>query len=337
MALVTTSIQTNQVFMILLALTVVVLATCVAFVYIVRIAITVVLVAAAPLALAFLAFPFTEGLARLWWRALAGMLAIQVCQSLVFVTALQILFSDNPANSTTSAQPIPTNGPDAMDLLTIICLMWVLLRIPSWVARTVWQQARPRTIGNLIRTFLVYRGVGTVLSKVTTGTNAKSPMPSPRRGGGPNGPGPGGRGRGGGPTPRGPRGGPGRPGSGTSAKTGPNGSTGSTGTPAGNPNGPSGNSPRPHTNSSQHSRRSTSMPTPRRPSEPKNGTGGAYLPSHGGLPDSRPSQPTPQAPRPQPPRRTAPRGPRDIVTLRIDPPPRRPTKPGSSATRKGVT
>ncbi|GAA2456197.1 hypothetical protein GCM10010191_89420 [Actinomadura vinacea] len=152
-----------QPFTALIALGVVVLALCVAFIYIVRVAITMVLIAAAPVALMFHALPMTDGLARLWWRGITGVLAIQVVQSLVLATAFQLLFTEIK-NDQGSVLGIPTRN-DAIDLLLATALLWLLIRIPAWVARTIWQPAQPRMLGQLLKSFLLYRGVGAVMSK----------------------------------------------------------------------------------------------------------------------------------------------------------------------------
>jgi len=54
---------------------------------------TVVLLAMAPLALACHGLPQTEGVARWWWRAFAGILAIQAAQALVLVAAVRVFLS----------------------------------------------------------------------------------------------------------------------------------------------------------------------------------------------------------------------------------------------------
>ena len=61
--------------------------------YLVRVAITVLLIAAAPVLLMFHALPQTDGLARWWWKAFAGVLAIQIAQSLVLAMAVNTLLS----------------------------------------------------------------------------------------------------------------------------------------------------------------------------------------------------------------------------------------------------
>jgi hypothetical protein len=159
------SINTLGIFFILVGLVAVVLAVIVGFIYVIRLAIIMVLIAAAPLALMFHAFPFTDGLARLWWRGVTGMLAIQILQSLVFITALQLLFTQSKAGQQFNG--IPTTKADAIDLLLIIALLWVMIRIPSWVARTIWRNAQPRMLLQLIKTLVVYRAVGAVVGAVT--------------------------------------------------------------------------------------------------------------------------------------------------------------------------
>ncbi|GAA3714403.1 hypothetical protein GCM10022224_095080 [Nonomuraea antimicrobica] len=199
-------IALKGVFFAIVALVVVVLAVGVLFTYIVRIALTMVVIVAAPLALILHALPMTEGIARLWWRAFTGLLAIQICQSLVLVTALQLLFSANPADD--DSFWIPSTA-DMTDLLMAICLLFVLLKIPGWVARTIWQASKPRTLSRLVKSLVVYRGLGMLLGKGFGAARAarrpkppKPPTPPWGGGGGPSGP-PGG-GPGGGPGRRGP-------------------------------------------------------------------------------------------------------------------------------------
>ncbi|SDL64014.1 hypothetical protein [Nonomuraea jiangxiensis] len=195
------------VFFAIVALVVVILAVGVLFTYIVRIALTMVVIVAAPLALILHALPMTEGIARLWWRAFAGLLAIQMCQSLVLVTALQLLFSANPADD--DSFWIPSTA-DMTDLLMAICLLFVLLKIPGWVARTIWQASKPRTLSRLVKSLIVYRGLNMLLGKGLGAARAarrpKPPKPpTPPGGGGGGGPsGPSGGGPGGGPGRRGP-------------------------------------------------------------------------------------------------------------------------------------
>ncbi len=121
------------IFVVLLGGVVAVLAVVVLATFVIRLALVVLLVVAAPMALVCHALPQTEGLARLWWRAFVGTLAVQVAQSLVLVTALRVfLASGGPANLGIAS----TGG--MVDLLVAACLCWVLVKIPTWVGRMVF-------------------------------------------------------------------------------------------------------------------------------------------------------------------------------------------------------
>lgn len=124
-------------------------------VYVVRVALTILLVAAGPLALATHALPQTDGIARLWWRALAGVLAIQVGQALVFVAALRVFFAaDGRSTLGLSA------GGTLVDLLIVLTLLWVLLRIPTWVGRAVFSSGRVNATLRAVQNIVVYRTAG---------------------------------------------------------------------------------------------------------------------------------------------------------------------------------
>jgi hypothetical protein len=186
------SLNTGGTFFILIALIAVALAVCVAFIYVARLALTMVLIAAAPIALMFHALPHTDGLARLWWRGITGLLAIQVCQSLVLVTALRVLFTDT-GGAGGAFWGVPTTKKDVVDTLLVICLLWVMIRIPSWVARTIWRPAQPRMLGQLAKSFLIYRTVGAVAGAVGKGARRAAGHGTGRSGRGPTGGGPGSR------------------------------------------------------------------------------------------------------------------------------------------------
>ena len=117
------------------ALAIVVLAT-----YIVRLALVILLVVAAPICLVCHALPQTEGLAKLWWRAFFGILAVQVAQSLVLITALRVfLASGGPANLGIAS----TGG--LVDLLVSACLVLGADQDPGLgQPRRVLRLARPR-------------------------------------------------------------------------------------------------------------------------------------------------------------------------------------------------
>ena len=110
------------------------------------------LVAAAPLALVGHALPQTEGLARLWWRAVGGLFAIQLGQSLVLICALKIFFT--PQGSGTLG--LSASG-GLVDVLVAICLLWVLVRIPAWVSRAVFGSSRSGGLGKAVKFAVIYK------------------------------------------------------------------------------------------------------------------------------------------------------------------------------------
>lgn len=75
-----------------IALALVVMLVVVLLTYVVRLGLTVILLAGAPLFLMCHALPQTEGIAFWWWKAFAGVMAIQVGQSLALVTMLKLFF-----------------------------------------------------------------------------------------------------------------------------------------------------------------------------------------------------------------------------------------------------
>ena len=117
------------VFLILLALAGVILALVLAVVYVMRLMAVVLLAAAAPLCLALYALPQTAWAARWWWRALTAALSIQVAQGLVLTAAVQVFFSPGW---------LPWHPASYLEqVLITLCLLYVLMRIPFWIARPV--------------------------------------------------------------------------------------------------------------------------------------------------------------------------------------------------------
>ena len=148
------SLASGGIFVVVLGGVVAVLAVVLLATYVVRLALVILLVVAAPIFLVCHALPQTEGLAKLWWRAFAGTLAVQVAQSLVLITALRVfLASGGPANLGIAS----TGG--VVDLLVSACLCWVLVKIPGWVSRVVFSGSRGHSgIGRVVRDVIVYKG-----------------------------------------------------------------------------------------------------------------------------------------------------------------------------------
>lgn len=186
------------VYLVLMAGVAVLMGTILVFVAIIRITLLLFLVISAPLALLCHALPQTEGIARLWWRGFAGVLAIQVLQALVLILAFKIhLTQPEHAFTTGSAAASLPAVQKAADVLILIGLLYVMVKIPGWVARTIWQQAKPQLLVRLVKALVVYKSLGAV------GAALRGPgrVPAAHRGPGPAG---GGSrtGRGSGPSPR---------------------------------------------------------------------------------------------------------------------------------------
>ncbi|NUP48475.1 MAG: hypothetical protein HOW97_14375, partial [Catenulispora sp.] len=160
------------IFLSILGLAVAGMAIVLLITYIVRVALAIILAVSAPLALATLALPQTEGLARLWWRASLGTLAVQMGQSLTLIAGLQVLLDPGGVN----AIGMPTTG-GFVDLLVFLALFWILIRIPVWVSRMIFGRAHSQLM-KVGKEVLAYKAMGFVGKAFK-----RSPKPS-----GPDGP-----------------------------------------------------------------------------------------------------------------------------------------------------
>jgi hypothetical protein len=166
--------------------------------YLARAAMIALLAVAAPLALACHGLPQTEGVAKLWWRALGGCLAIQLAQAVALAVAVRLYFA--PGNSILG-QPNPGQ---LETLLSGVCLFWVLWKIPSWTVQVILRgtpatpphapapvrMARSVAIAMLLHRYLpAGRGAGAARRPMGI-TPRPGPGPGPRPGPGPAGTGP---------------------------------------------------------------------------------------------------------------------------------------------------
>jgi hypothetical protein len=224
-AVIVADIATDGIFTILLGLIAATMAVALLVTWFIRLAGVVLLAAGAPMALICHALPATDPLARLWWRALAACLGMQVTQSLVLIAAVKVFFAGDGLDLATSMNV--SGGQKALvDLLICVALFYILLKIPAWARQWVFGN-RHSTAYRMVRSILIYRGLQAVGIAGTGGAGALAGLA--RRGGlgglggrgglrpgrgGPSG-GPGGSGGGGeGVGPVGPRGGPRRGGGG---------------------------------------------------------------------------------------------------------------------------
>ncbi|WP_157357445.1 hypothetical protein [Amycolatopsis nigrescens] len=145
------------IFMILIALVVLVLAVVLLALYVVRLTITIVIVVAGPLALVCHASPYTEGIAKLWWRALFGVLAIQVLQAITLVVFVKVFFVQGTSGPG-AHQLLGVSG-GLMNLVISVVLLFILIKIPSWVMQQVGLGGRS-TIASIVKYALLAKGLG---------------------------------------------------------------------------------------------------------------------------------------------------------------------------------
>jgi hypothetical protein len=155
------SIAEGRIFLVLLGLACAVLAVALLILYIVRAALIVLLVCAAPVMLISHGLPQTEGMARFWWRAMLAALGVQAAQALTLAATVHVFFA-----SGRSVLGIGTGG-SVVDLLLVLCLFWVLLRIPFWAKELAFSRRYSSSTARMAKTYvlvrLVRRGFGGVL------------------------------------------------------------------------------------------------------------------------------------------------------------------------------
>ncbi|MEO6701838.1 MAG: hypothetical protein ABIP57_10090 [Jatrophihabitantaceae bacterium] len=171
--------------------------------YVIRVAATVILIAAAPLALMCHALPQTDGIARWWWRAFTGVLAIQLAQSMTLVAAMNVFLT--PGGFTFFGPT--TDG--LVNLIVTAALLYILFKIPFWILHHVQAGSGRSMLGSAVKGLIAYKTLGML------GLRGGSAAGVRRGTGGGRSPGTGGTG--------GPRGGggPPRPGAPTGSRTGP--------------------------------------------------------------------------------------------------------------------
>jgi hypothetical protein len=306
-------LSTGGMFFILLALFAVALVLVLTIIYVARLMLTVVLIAMAPLALACHALPQTEGFAQWWWRAFAGILAIQAAQSLVLVAAMRVFFTEQWASLILTGPGGQGGAAAAFDAVQLICLLYILIRIPFWIFRRVWTRAGRspvRSAARFVFAAAVLRRVAPALSGRAgrRGPGGRPGVTGRPRPGGPGGPGSSpGRGR----SPRPPSSPSGAPGGRSSAGSGAHtgrGRPGAAAPPGSGPGtGPSGSTGPGGGRPGGTSPRGATPPGPRGPHRPgsgsanRRGPGPAGTSSRNPVPNPGPPPTTPnRAARPSP-------------------------------------
>jgi hypothetical protein len=128
-----------------------------------RIAILLVAAGVAPLALACHALPQTDLVARLWWRAVLACLGVQVLQAVTLHVGVATLLSPE---ANLPALGLPHDPSGLLNLLIVTYVLWLVVQVPRWVARTV-SGGRPGRaaglLGSVIRVVVVqqvWRAIG---------------------------------------------------------------------------------------------------------------------------------------------------------------------------------
>ncbi|WP_372470706.1 conjugal transfer protein TrbL family protein [Nonomuraea aurantiaca] len=154
----------SQIFYILLELVAIVLLILLLISFVMRSALVLLLVVAAPMALACHALPHTDGAARFWWRAFTGLLVIQVAQSLTLVLAVRIFFNQDGRFLIGVA---PTG--QLINLVLALCLLIILVRIPSWISRRIFAQRGESKIMRIVKYAVLAKLTAPVLNAVHLG------------------------------------------------------------------------------------------------------------------------------------------------------------------------
>ncbi len=158
--LVLNSISNGGIFLVLLGLACALLAVALLILYLVRASVIVLLVCAAPILLLAHGLPQTEGLARLWWRGMFAALGVQVAQALTLAAAAHAFFA-----SGNSVLGIGTGG-GLVSLLLVLCLFYVLLRIPFWAKELAVSRRHSSTTARMAKSYVLIRVVKGALGGV---------------------------------------------------------------------------------------------------------------------------------------------------------------------------
>ena len=147
------AIQDGGIFLVLLGLACAVLAVALLILYIVRAALIILLVCAAPLMMIAHGLPQTEGVARFWWRAMLAALGVQAAQAFTLAATVHVFFASGK-----SVLGVGTGG-SLVDLLLVLCLFWVLLRIPFWAKELAFSRRFSSSTVRMAKTYVVFRVV----------------------------------------------------------------------------------------------------------------------------------------------------------------------------------
>ncbi|WP_024875929.1 hypothetical protein [Saccharomonospora piscinae] len=150
-------LEQGGIFMVLVALVVLVLAVVLLALYVLRLTVTVIVVVAGPLALVCHASPYTEGIAKLWWRVLVGVLTIQILQAITLVVFVKVFFVQGTSDAATTDLLGVSGG--LMNLVISVVLLFILIKIPGWVLQQVGLGGRS-AVASIVKYAMIAKGLG---------------------------------------------------------------------------------------------------------------------------------------------------------------------------------
>jgi hypothetical protein len=142
-------------FLILLQLVLVIAVVALLLVYVVRVVITLILTVSAPLWVACHALPHTDGIARWCERALGATLAIQIAQSLTLIVATNTFLSGG-------VHLFKSVGGGLGMLFTVLGLLYILFKIPSWFLSATKLGSGRSFLGGLVKAVIAAKTFGAV-------------------------------------------------------------------------------------------------------------------------------------------------------------------------------
>jgi len=152
--------------------------------FVVRVAMTMMLVVGAPLALVCHALPQTDPIARWWWKAFGGVLAVQVAQSVALITAVRVFLT--PGGFGPNGL-FGVNNDGLVNVLITLALLYIVFKIPFWVLGSLRFGHGRSFVGSVVRAYVMYRTFGLLRGANRTGAaphgGARRPPPPARPGG----------------------------------------------------------------------------------------------------------------------------------------------------------
>jgi hypothetical protein len=157
------STESGALFLLLIAVVVVISLLVVLLTWVVRVVLVVVLLAAAPMLLMFHALPYTEGIARWWWRTFGACLAIQLVQAFVLATTVEVLLRPGARFGLGEQRTGELEGFLAVltMLLVVLALCFLLIKIPFWLLSGS-RLGGPSIVGSVARNYLRLRSAGVI-------------------------------------------------------------------------------------------------------------------------------------------------------------------------------